>query len=435
MNEVIVIIILILVNGIFSMSEIAVISARKSSLSTDVKKGSKAADTALKLANQPEKFLSTVQIGITLIGILTGIYSGAKLADSFTEILVDWNVPKTYAPAISQTTIVIVVTYLTILFGELVPKRLGLSSAERIAKIIARPMQLLSIIAAPFVWILSRSTSFIFNMLGVSDSGNKITEEEIKSIIKEGTEEGEVQEVEQDIMERALLLGDLNVYSLMTYRSDITAIDINMSSEEIREVVKNNLYEMYPVIDKTFDDVKGVISLKTLFLNFDNKNFCVKDYIETATFFHENMSVYSALEQMKVKRINQALVCDEFGSCQGIITLRDILEGLVGSIEDTQEEPDIIKRSDSDSWLVDGRCPFYDFLCYFEKEEYYDPEESNYSTISGLILDILDRIPMSGEKVQWKEFNMEIVDMDGARIDKVLVTISHDENKEEEEKK
>ena len=164
MNEVIVIIILILVNGIFSMSEIAVISARKSSLSTDVKKGSNAADTALKLANQPEKFLSTVQIGITLIGILTGIYSGAKLADSFTEILVDWNVPKTYAPAISQTTIVIVVTYLTILFGELVPKRLGLSSAERIAKIIARPMQLLSIIAAPFVWILSHSTSFIFNM-------------------------------------------------------------------------------------------------------------------------------------------------------------------------------------------------------------------------------------------------------------------------------
>lgn len=221
MNEIIIIISLILLNGIFAMSEIALISARKSSLNTDAKKGSKAAKLALKLANEPDRFLSTIQIGITLIGILTGIYSGAALTDDFSVILKNWGVSPLYASLIAQGLIVVAVTYLTLIFGELVPKRIGLSIAEKASKVVARPMYILSLVAAPFVWLLSKSTSCMFNLLGIKDSDNKVTEEEIKSIVQEGKEGGEVQEVEQDIVERVFILGDLKVSSIMTQRNEI----------------------------------------------------------------------------------------------------------------------------------------------------------------------------------------------------------------------
>ena len=392
MNEILIIIFLILLNGLFSMSEIAVISARKSSLASEEKKGSKAATTALKLACQPEKFLSTVQIGITLIGILTGIYSGATLSEDFGKLLLEWHVPAVYARPLAQTIIVILVTYFTIIFGELVPKRIGMSSAERISKFIAPFMYFISVIAAPFVWILAKSTTAIFSLLGIKDGGSRVTEDEIKSIIQEGAEDGEVQEVEQDIMERA-------------YRADMVALDVSMGREEVKAVVRDTVHEMYPVVDRSFDDVKGVVSLKSLVFHLDDENFDFRSVIVPATFFHETMS--------------QALICDEFGCCQGIITLRDILEGLVGSIESPHEEPDIVKRADSESWVVDGRCSFYDFLTYFDQEELY--EQGSYNTISGLLLDLLEHIPHAGEKVRWNGFSFEVVDMDGARIDKVLV--------------
>ena len=425
MDEIAIIILLILLNGVFAMSEIAVISARKSSLSTDLKKGSKSAKTALKLANDPDRFLSTVQIGITLIGILTGIYSGASLADDFSDILINAGFPYTYARLTAQAIIIILVTYLTIIFGELVPKRIGLSMAEKAAKTVARPMYFLSVVAAPFVWILAKSTEFMFNLLGIKEAESKVTEEEIKSIVQEGKEDGEVEEVEQDIVERVFLLGDLKVSSLMTHRTDIVALDIHNSKEEIKAILEENLYETYPVIDRTFDNTLGIVGLKDLIFRFGQSGFKLEDVVRPATYFHDNMSVYKALEQMKEHRLSQAFICDEFGSFQGIITLKDILGGLVGSIERTDNEPEIIKRSDSDSWLVDGQCTFYNFLSYFDQEDLYD-SDSNYNTVGGLILELLEHIPQSGEKVDWKGFHFEIVDMDGARIDKVLVTT--DEN-------
>ena len=284
------------------MSEIAVISARKSSLNTDIKKGNKGAQTALKLANNPDKFLSTVQIGITLIGILTGIYSGAKLSDDFAAVLVGWGMHSSYAALTAQCIIVILVTYLTIIFGELVPKRIGLSVAEKVAKIVARPMNCLSAIAAPFVWILAKSTESIVNLLGIKEAEAKVTEEEIKSIVQEGMEDGEVQEVEQDIVERVFLLGDLKVSSLMKYRSDIIALDINMTKDEIKATLQENLYDMYPVINRSFDDVEGIVTLKDLIFQLDKEDFNLKNVMHYATFFHENMSVYKALEQMKEKK-------------------------------------------------------------------------------------------------------------------------------------
>lgn len=422
MEEILIILLLILFNGIFAMSEIAIISARKIKLSSLAKKGSKGAKVALKLANDPDRFLSTIQIGITLIGILTGIYSGAALSGKFAGLLVEVGVPVSLAQPVAQTVIVIIVTMLSIIFGELVPKRIGMSVAERASTAIARPMALLSRIAAPFVWILAKSTEGIISLLGIKDAESKITEEDIKSIVQEGKNSGAVQEVEQDIVERVFLMGDLKVSSLMTHRSDLVVLDTRMTAEEIRKSLQEHLYEAYPLIDRKLDNILGVVALKDLIFHLNDDPICLNDFKRPAVYFYENMSVYRALEQMREKQTSQALICDEFGRLMGIITLRDILEGLVGTIERPTVEPDIVKRKDAEGWLVDGQCSFYDFLTYFEREDLYDHKQS-YSTLAGLIIELLSHIPHAGERVEWNGFSMEIVDMDGARVDKVLVKL------------
>lgn len=422
MEEIIIILLLILFNGIFAMSEIAVISARKTTLSNDEKKGSRSAKAALRLANDPDRFLSTVQIGITLIGIITGIYSGASLSGKFAAMLEGVGLPSGIAYPVAQVLIVVVVTYLTIIFGELVPKRIGMSVAEKVSKIIARPMHMLSVIAGPFVWILSKSTEAVVSMLGVNDAESKVTEEDIKSIVQEGKEDGEVQEVEQDIVERVFMLGDLKVDSLMTHRSEVITLDVNLNNEEIKAMISENLHEAYPVIDRGIDSIMGVVLLNDLIFRLEHSSLNLRELMRPAVYFYENMSVYKALEQMKEKRLTQAFVCDEFGSFQGVITLRDILEGLVGTIDEVNNDPEIVKRDDSESWLVDGQCSFYDFLSYFDREDLYESTQS-YNTLAGLIIEQLKHIPQSGEHTEWNCFNLEIVDMDGARIDKVLVTL------------
>ncbi|MBO8455760.1 MAG: HlyC/CorC family transporter [Bacteroidetes bacterium] len=420
MSEIFIILFLILLNGIFSMSEMAVISARKSNLQTDANKGSKAAKTALNLSSDPDKFLSAVQIGITLIGILTGIFSGKAIADSFAALLVRAGMAPGLAGALAQGLIVILVTYLSIVFGELVPKRIALSSSERVAKIVAGPMKVISVIASPFVWVLAKSTSFVINLLGVKSQESKVTEEEIKSIIQEGTDEGEVSPVEQDIVERVFALGDLKVNTIMTLRGDIVWLDKDMDEAEIRRTIEENLFEAYPVTDGDLDHVIGVLSLKDFVLNVGKKGFNLESMIHEPVYFHETMSVYAVLEQMKKKRISRALVCDEYGFCSGIITLKDIMEALVGIVnDDHQKEPDIIARHDNDGWFVDGQCSMYDFRMYFDIDD--NDTDSEYTTVGGLILDELQHVPISGEKATWRDFSFEVVDMDGARIDKVIV--------------
>ena len=421
--EIAIIIALILLNGVFAMSEIALISARKSSLSNDIRHGSSTARIALKLANDPDKFLSTIQIGITLIGILTGIYSGDVLATDFGNILTDAGVPATYAYLLAQTLIVILVTYLTIIFGELVPKRIGMSASTRAAKLLARPMYWLSVIASPFVWILAKSTSLIFNLLHINTAEEKVTEEEIKSMIDEGTENGEVQEVEQDIVDRVFSLGDRSINTIMTYRSDIVSIDIDMNNKQLYDIVCRHLYQNNTVTQgNTLDNIIGVVYLKDLFGKLNSCEFNLRDVIRPAQYFHENMDVYKVLEQIRQHNIKYGLICDEFGSLQGIITMKDILEALVGTLPSDSEDPDIVPRKDG-SWLIDGQCSFYDFLSHFEMEDLYP--DYNYNTLSGLILQQLGHIPKTGESMEWNDFTLEIVDMDGARIDKVLVTLTH----------
>ncbi len=419
MEEIFIIILLILLNGIFAMSEIAIISARKSSLQTDANKGSKAARTALGLAQDPDRFLSAVQVGITLIGILTGIFSGNKIAAEFSAVLQSAGMSAAGASALAQTIIVILVMFLTLIFGELVPKRIAMSAAEKVSKIVAGPMKFISVIAAPFVWLLAKTTSLVTKMLGIKYQEAKVTEEEIKSIIQEGTDEGEVSPVEQDLVERVFALGDLKVSTIMTLRADIVWLSLDMTDEEIRETISKNLFEEYPVVEDDLDHVVGVLSLKEYVLNYRNEVLDLAKMMKAPEYFHENMNVYTVLEQMKQKKISRALVCDEFGSCSGIITLKDIMEALVGNINDDHQEPDIVARAGNDGWLVDGMCPMYDFLRHFDVEE--SMEDFEYTTVAGLILDELDHMPVAGEKVTWRDFQFEVVDMDGARIDKVIV--------------
>lgn len=420
--EFLIIIGLILLNGVLAMSEIAMVSARKSRLETEAKTGNKSAERALKLANQPDRFLSTIQIGITLIGILTGLYSGQTLARDLAVWIEKIEVLKPHALLISKTLIVIVVTYLTLIFGELVPKRIGMVAAEKMAKLIAGPMNTLSHIASPFVWLLSASTSFIMRVLGLNKSNeNKITEEEIKAIIQESTAEGEIQEVEQDIVERVFNLGDRNIGSIMTHRSDLVWLNINDSNESIRETVNTHIHTIYPVADSKLDNIVGIVLLKDLFRTIESPNFNLKSIIRVPQYFPQNQSVYNALEHLKQGHTKYGLVTDEFGIIEGIVTLQDILKALIGDLPEIGEEPDIVQREDG-SYLVDGQCPFYNFLAYFDMESLYT--EHYYNTLSGLILKILEHIPHSGEKLAWKIFEFEIVDMDAARIDKVLVKIN-----------
>ncbi len=413
---------LILLNGVLAMSEIAMVSARKSRLETEARTGNKSARRALKLANEPDRFLSTVQIGITLIGILTGLYSGQALAGDLAVWVEKIEALQPHALLISKTIIVIVVTYLTLIFGELVPKRIGMVAAERMAKIIAAPMDILSRIASPFVWLLSASTSFMMRVLGLNKTGsNKITEEEIKAIIQESTAEGEIQEVEQDIVERVFNLGDRDIASIMTHRSDLVWLNITDSNDRIREIVKTNLHTIYPVSDTKLDNIVGVVFLKDLFGKIDAPDFNLKALVRLPQYFPQNQSVYNALEHLKQGHLKYGLVTDEFGSIEGIVTLKDIVKALIGDVPEIGEEPDIVQR-DNGTFLVDGQCPFYDFLAYFDMEFLYT--NHYYNTLSGLILKILEHIPRTGEKLVWYNFEFEIVDMDGARIDKVLVKIN-----------
>ncbi len=421
MSEVIIILLLILLNGFFAMSEIALISARKSSLQSDADKGNKGAKTALNLASDPDKFLSAVQIGITLIGILTGIFSGNRIAADFAALLETWGMRASVAVAVAQAIIVILVMFLTLILGELVPKRIGMSSAEKVSKFVAGPMKFISAVASPFVWLLSKTTHLVVTVLGVKSQESKVTEEEIRSIIQEGAEEGEVSAVEQDIVERVFSLGDIRVSAIMTQRADISWLELEMSEEEIREVIESNIFEEYPVADGDLDHVVGVINLKDYVLNIGKPGFNLSQMMREPIYFHENMNVYSVLEEMKRKKASRALVCDEFGSCSGIITLKDIMEAMVGTVdEDVNEEPEIVARQNNDGWLVDGQCSIYDFLQHFDLDDDV-LQDYDYTTVAGLILEELDHVPEAGEKVEWEDFDFEIVDMDGARIDKVIV--------------
>lgn len=418
--EILVILFLILLNGIFSMSEIALISSRKNRLETAAKKGNKNAKAALDLANSPNTFLSTVQIGITLIGILTGIFSGDKITTDVKNLVSSFEILKPYADSIAVGIVVVILTFFSLVLGELLPKRIGLNHPEGIAKIVAIPMKFMSIVTKPFIWLLTISTEFLLKVLQIKPSADgKITEEEIKAIIKEGTEIGEVQEIEQDIVERVFHIGDRRINSLMTHRNAVVYLSYSDSKEVIKNKVLESLHSYYPVCEKNLDEVVGIVTLKELFLNFEKENFDLKSISSEPIYFIEYTLAYKALEHFKTSKIHYALVTDEHGVFQGMITLNDILEALVGDASDFyQEEFKLVEREDG-TWLVDGHYSLHDFLTHFEMDEFLSDYE--VTTVSGLIITELGVIPKQGQKLLWNELMFEVIDMDGVKIDKILV--------------
>ena len=402
------------------MSEIALISARKNRLETAAKKGNNNAKVALDLANSPNKFLSTVQIGITLIGILTGIYSGDKITTDVRLFVEGFASLKPYSDTISVGIVVVILTFFSLVLGELLPKRIGLNYPEAIAKAVAVPMRMISIITAPFIWLLTISTEGILKILKIRPSADgKITEEEIKAIIKEGTEGGEVQEIEQDIVERVFHIGDRKVKSLMTHRKSIVFLSLNDTFEELKAKVLGELHSFYPVCKDNIDDVEGIVLLKDLFASFETGNFDLKSITKEPVYLIEHTSAYKALENFKKSKVHYAFVTDEYGVFHGIITLNDILEALVGDAADFDEdEYQLISREDG-TWLVDGLYSLHDFLTFFDMDDLINDYE--VTTVSGLIMTEMGKIPSTGEVLVWNKFELEVIDMDGAKIDKLLV--------------
>lgn len=423
MLEIIILLCLIFGNGLFVMAEIALVSARKTRLEDLANKGDARAKAALELTENPELFLSTAQIGITLVAILTGLYTGEKFTTDLTPYVEKIKILKPYAANISTALIVIAVTFLSIIFGELIPKRIGLLRAETIARFVARPVKWLSRAGYPIVALLNWTTNLFFLIFPIKASKEShVTEDEIKAIINEGTEQGTIAEAEQEIIERVFHLGDRNITSLMTHRSDIIWFDMNENEEMIKEKIFKEPHTVYPVCDRVIDNIKGMVSIKDLYITDDSVPF--KEMMTPALYVPENISAYQLLEKFKQTKNHSCCIVDEYGSLLGIITLTDIMEAIIGDMP----QPDVldyeIKKRDDGTFLVDGQIPFYDFLTHFEKTEWMNEGEHEFDTLAGFILHQLEHIPRTGEKMEWKGFKFEIVDMDAQRIDKVLVSIS-----------
>lgn len=420
MGELLFLLVLFLVNGLFAMSEIALVSARRTRLEQEAARGDMRAQAALALIRSPNRLLSTVQIGITLIGILTGIYSGENITEDLKAVLRDIPALAPYAHSLAVAAVVVVVTFFSLILGELVPKRIGLTYPEPIAKLMAVPMRILSLIAAPFVWLLTATTDMLLRLLRIRPQpGGGVTEEEIRAMVREGTQGGEVQAIEQDIVGRVFTLGDRRVSSLMTHRRDLATLSLDATADEVRELVQREMHSVYPVVKDTPDNVVGMVSLKALFTGLATPDFRLQDLLEPPAYMMEHQPAYKALEAFKRSGQRYGLVTDEFGTVQGILTINDILEALVGDVSEFHgEEFSLVERSDG-SWLVDGQFPLHELLVRLGEPAL--ARDVDVDTIGGLFLHQHGSIPRPGATLTWMRFAIEVVDMDGARIDKVIV--------------
>jgi putative hemolysin len=418
--EILIIFGLILLNGVFSMSEMALVSSKKVRLEAAAKAGVKGAKAALSLHLSPTYFLSTVQIGITLIGLLTGIFSGENLTNDLEAYLMNIPLVQPIADELSIVIVLLSVTFCSLVLGELIPKRLGLSNPEGIARFMAPFMKVLSKITFPLVWVLTHTSDIILTILNLKKTGeNNITEEEIKAIIQEGTQGGEIQKIEQDIVERVFALGDRKISSLMTTRNDLIFLNIEDSFGTIREIVKKDLHRIYPVFEKDKDKILGVITLKDLYIGSQIENFNIREHLKPANYLDQSTSAYKALEQFKSTKIHYSLVTNEYGLVLGIVTMDDILKALVGDSSEFYTDDYPLTEREDGTWLVDGQYPIAEFAMQFEIDKIKDIEGVN--TVAGLVLHVLNHIPRTGEKINWRDLNIEVVDMDGIKIDKVLV--------------
>jgi putative hemolysin len=418
-TEILILVILLLLNGLFVMSEMAVVSSRKARLQQQSIEGNKRAARALSLAQNPTSFLSTVQIGITLISVLLGAVGGRTLSVPLAEALKRWPAVAGYADSLAFGIVVVVITALSLLVGELIPKRLALHSPERVASVLAGPMNLVAKLFLPLVWLLGKLTDAALKLLGIKPSADPpVTEEEIQLLINQGTEAGVIEESEQDMVEGIFSLSDSRVYSLMTPRTEITWLDITDTADEIRNKITESPYSRFPVCQGSLDQVLGIVKARDLLSppGLSGEGFKLKDRLRPAFYIPETMLASRALEIFKEKNAELMLVIDEFGSLQGLLTLNDIIEEIVGDIE---VEAQATQRQDG-SWLLDGLLPIDDFKEIFKVDKL--PHETEYESLSGFVMMSLGRVPQAADHFEWNGLRFEIMDMDGRRVDKVLVT-------------
>ncbi len=434
--QILFLVLLIIANGIFSGSETAIISARKVRLEQLSKKGNLRAKLALKLANSPSNFLSTVQIAITLIGILTGTVGAGTIALPLGVFLESVPYLHNYSEPLSIGIVVSILTYLSLVIGELVPKRVALNNPEQIACTVAAPMRQLSRIASPVVHLLSFSTDSFVKLLGIRASEEPpITEEEIKVLIEQGTQAGMFEEAEQEMVSRVFRLADRPIKTLMTPRRSIAWLDIEAPLAENQTEIVESSYSRFPVGEGSLDECVGILRVKDfLTAHLSGQNISIRAILQTPLFVAESTRVLNVLDLFKQTGTHIALVTDEYGGIEGLVTLNDIIEAIVGNLPDDREisEPQIIQREDG-SWLLDGLLSIDDLKTIVDRESLPNEEDGYYQTLGGFVMAYLGRIPISGEHFEVDNLRFEVMDMDGVRVDKVLVVLMPvEENKSDD---
>jgi putative hemolysin len=422
--EILFIVFLLIANGIFAMSELAVVSSRKVRLQRMAEAGDARARAALELAEQPDRFLSTIQIGITLVGILAGAFGGATIAEQLGAKISAVPSLAPYGEAIGLIIVVLSITYLSLIVGELVPKRLALSHPERIAMRIAGPMRSLARLASPLVSILSVSTSAVLTLLRMkAPTEPPVTEDEIKVLIEQGTQAGVFEEAEQEMIESVFRLTDRSVEALMTPRTDIVWLDMNDAPEKLHRKIAETPYSRFPVCRGNLDNLLGLVKAKDLLSRcVSGASLDLEATLKQPLFVPESTPAMQALEMFKAARTHLALVIDEYGAVEGLVTTNDILEAIVGDIAPAQPEgyEDAVQREDG-SWLLDGALPVDEFREIFSVEKLPGEDRGVYHTLAGFVLFQMGRVPRVADYFEWHGLRIEIVDMDGKRIDKVLV--------------
>ncbi len=419
-TEILIIILLIILNGIFALSEMAIVSSRKARLQQRINEGDADAIIALKMSERPNDLLSTTQTGITLIGVLAGAVGGATISDALAVLLLKIPVLAPYAASLALALVVIAITFLSLLLGELVPKRLALHNPERIAGMVATPMLFISKLFTPAVRFLGGATDLVIRLMGIKPSEEPpVTEEEILVQLDQGTQAGVFEEAEQDMVEGVFRLHDRRVFSLITPRSEIVWLDVKDTPEQIKAVIEQSPYSKFPVCEDSLDNVLGVIKSRDLLLeSLHGEPLRLKRNLQEVTYIPETAHASRALEIFKSGASEMLLVVDEFGSVQGLLTIGDILEEIVGDIEDGN--PQATQRQDG-SWLLDGMLSIEDLKEIFNIRRL--PDEDEYETLGGFVMNHLGRVPAAADTFEWNGLRFEVVDMDGNRVDKVLVTI------------
>jgi putative hemolysin len=429
--EIVLLLILILANGILAMAEIAVVSARKIRLQQKAEAGDENARAALQLARQPADFLSTVQIGITLVGVLAGAFGGTTLAGRISPWLarLPWLAP--YSQAVSLVAVVLIITYFSLILGELAPKRLALSDPDRIAAAVARPMQTLSRLASPVVHLLSASSDVVLHLIGARHSDEPpVTEEEVKVLIEMGTQAGVFEQAEQEMVSGVFRLADRRVDSIMTPRTEITWLDLEDSEEKVRQTIVESIYTILPVAEGDLDHILGVVQAKDLLARcLQGESLDLRAALMPPQFVPESMPALKVLDLFRRTHMEVSLVIDEFGGLHGMVTLIDVLEAIVGDLPGVGEEsaPEALQRADG-SWLLDGLLPIDELMDLLRLSSLPVESRHQFQTLGGLVMAYLGRIPKTGDHFEWQGLKFEVLDMDGFRVDKVQVSSSPDQN-------